>query len=175
MAAMNKIFKAEMYGYNRAFEFAKEKGIDALEQDIKKRNVMCAPIQYTDTQIDDFWNQLTNNLFQNMLVSCSYTLVDAFGFGKKRLGDFHVALKKNLDAVMDLDYMGDHYVNVLDYAEEIKSKVDFDIDIARIAACEDIANERDKNFHMMKLENACEDLKKAGYEDAANYLLGKVR
>lgn len=175
MALNNKIFRAEMYGYNRAYEFAKEKGLDALKLDIKKRNCMGAPVQYTSSQLDDFWNQLSENLFQTMLVTCSYTLVETFGFGKKRLGDFHESLSKNIDNLKNLDYMGDRYVNILDYAEEIKGKIGFDIDIARIAANEDIANERDKNYHMMKLENACDDLRKNGFEDAANFLMSKVR
>jgi HD superfamily phosphohydrolase YqeK len=70
--------------------------------------------------------------------------------------------------------MGEHYVRLEDYAIEIKQKFGFDYDIEKIASATAIYDDRDKRYHMMKAEKVIEELKAAGFEDAAKFLEAKL-
>lgn len=109
-----------------------------------------------------------------MLTTVCYTLNNSFGFGAKRIKDFKRAFDSHVQYTLDLDYMGEHYVKLEDYAIEIKEKFGFDIDIDKVAAATAIFDEKDIRYHMMKAEIVIKELKAAGFEDAAKFLEAKL-
>lgn len=76
--------------------------------------------------------------------------------------------------LMSLDYMGEHYVTLEDYAVELNQKYDLGLDVIRAALATDMADKQDVRVgNVDKVTGIINALKLAGYEDAAAYLEGK--
>lgn len=110
----------------------------------------------------------------NMLSAMCYTLHDSFGFGKKRLEKVRDAFTKNTEAIQDLDYMGQHYVRLQDYAIELNEKYDLGIDVELIASCEASYDEKDTRTRMCQIDRVLQVLKDEGFQKAAGFLEEKI-
>lgn len=174
MAKRNKEYETRMQGMLYAVNVVKESDLEALEKDIKKRGVLKAPLAYTDKQIDEFWNQLSANLYATMTCVTGMVLHDEFGFGKQRLHKFREEFQKATNASLDLDWLGDHYVTLEDYAVYLNEKYDLGLDVARIAACQESHDEKGKACRMANLDKVLSELKENGFEDAAKFIEGKM-
>lgn len=172
--ARDKEFEWRMQGMIYAYNMAKEQGVEALEKDIKKRNILRAPMRFTQKQIDEYWDMLSANIYNNMLTAVCYTLNYCYGFGAKRIAEF----KKKYDSVvqdaLDLDYMGEHYVKLEDFAVELNEKFNIGIDIARVAMCQDSYDVYDRKYHMANADRLVEELMEAGFIDASEWLKKKI-
>lgn len=72
---------------------------------------------------------------------------------------------------MNLDYMGEHYVTLEDYAVELNQKYDLRLDVIRAALATDMADKQDARVGKVdKVTGIINALRLAGYEDAAVYL-----
>ena len=60
--AKDKDYDLRMQGMIYALNLAKKDGIEALERDIRTRNVLKAPMKFTESQMREFWNALSTNL-----------------------------------------------------------------------------------------------------------------
>ena len=174
MARQDKDFMLRMQGMIYAYRVAKESGVEALGKDIRKRNITNAPMKFSSRQIDEFYKFISQNVYTNMFAVLCWTLYDSFGFGKKRLGRLTEDFNKNSWAVTDLDYMGQHYIKLEDYAIELNKKYDLKLDIERIAACERKADENDERTRMCRIDRVLEVLREAGYSKAADFLESKL-
>ena len=63
----DKSFDWRMQGMMYACKIAKEKGVEYLEKDIKRRGVLKADIIYKDSQLRELWDNLSQNIYTNML------------------------------------------------------------------------------------------------------------
>lgn len=70
--------------------------------------------------------------------------------------------------------MGEHYVELKDYAIELNKKYNLGIDVDLIAACQDAHDEKDEKYRMAKLDIILKELESNGYKDAAEFLQGKI-
>ena len=169
--AKDKEFEWRMQGMVYACRTAQEKGIDYLVQEIKRRGVTKVDLYCTDKVLDDTWNGISENIFNNILITALYVLHNQYGFGKDRLNKFLDAFQKATDTLLDLDYMGEHYATLEDYAVELNEKYKMGLDVNRAAACMDVADKKNpeyKNYkHVNGIINA---LRLAGYEDGAEFL-----
>lgn len=157
-----------------ACRLAQEQGIDALVKDIKRRGVLKADIVYKDTQVQEFWDQLSKNIYTNMITAVLWVLYDKYGFRKERLNKFKKAYDEAVKITLDLDYMGEHYVTLEDYAVELNSKYNMGIDVNHVALCEEMCDKKDPNYREYKhINGVIAALMAAGYTDAAAYLESK--
>lgn len=172
--ARDKEFEARMQGMIYAYNIVKEGGIEALTTDMKRRNILRAPMKFTTKQMKEFYDEISANLYNNMLTAVCYTLHDSFGFGPKRIKDFKAAYDKNVEWTLDLDYMGEHYVKLEDYAVELNEKFNMGIDVSRVAMCQDSFDEKDERFGRCRIDGVIAELMDNGFFDAAEYLRKKV-
>ena len=174
MAKQDKEFMLRMQGMIYAYRIAKESGVEALRNDIKKRNITNAPMKYSSKQIDEFCKYISQNVYINTLATMCWALKDCFGFGEKRLKQLVEDFQKKAWDLTDLDYMGQHYVKLEDVAIELNKKYKLGLDIERIAACERLADENDTRRRMCQIDRVLEVLRLEGYHKAAIFLEKKL-
>lgn len=174
--ARDKGFEQRMQDMVYACRLAQEQGIDALVKTVKQRGVTKVDITASDKQLNDMWGALSDNIGQNMITTVAWVLHDAFGFGQKRLQQFMVEFDKATANLMSLDYMGEHYVTLEDYAIELNKKYDLGLDVIKAALATDMADKQDARAgNVDKVTGIINALRLAGHEDAAAYLEGKRR
>lgn len=174
MAKRDKEYEARMQGMLYSVNVVKESGLEALEKDINKRGVLKAPLAYTDKQIDEFWKQLSENLYATMTCVTGMVLHNTFGFGKQRLHKFREEFQKATNASLDLDWLGEHYVTLEDYAVELNEKYDLGLDVARIAVCQESHDKGNTKYKMADISHVLAELKEHGFEEAAEFLERKM-
>lgn len=174
MAKRDKEYEARMQGMLYSVNVVKESGLEALEKDINKRGVLKAPLAYTDKQIDEFWKQLSENLYATMTCVTGMVLHDEFGFGKQRLHKFREEFQKATNASLDLDWLGGHYTTLEDYAVYLNEKYDLGLDVARIAVCQESHDKGNAKYKMANIDRVLTELKGNGFEDAAEFLERKM-
>lgn len=152
----------------------KTEGMEAWERDMKKRNITKLPITVTEKEMDACYDQLSAWIYHNMLTGMLYTLHDKCKFGRKRIREFKEEVDKNINATFDLDYMGEHYVRLEDFAAELNEKYDVGINVNLVAAFQYSHDKKDKNYHMLRTERVIQELREAGYPDAAKFLEAKL-
>ena len=167
----DKSFEWRMQGMIYAYNIAKKDGLEALEHDIKVRNVLKAPMKFTTAQINDFWDMLSKNMYNNMLTSVAYALHRHFGFGKKRLRDYMEKWNEVVNGTIDLNYLGNHFVTMEDYAVELNKDYDLGIDVEVVAVCQYSHDKEDKNYRNRQyLDGIINSLMLNGHQDAAEFL-----
>lgn len=172
--ARDKGFEQRMQGMVYACRLAQEQGIDALVKTVKQRGVTKVDITASDKQLNDMWGALSDNIGQNMITTVAWVLHDAFGFGQKRLQQFMSEFDKATANLMSLDYMGEHYVTLEDYAVELNQKYDLGLDVIKTAVETEMFDENNPKYRNTdKVTGIINALRLAGYEDAAAYLESK--
>ena len=172
--ARDKFYEARICGYIAAFQKAKEEGLEALERDIKKRNILKADLNLKEKDMDELFNELSRNLYTNTLTAVAWTLHTVYGFGKKRIVEFKKNFDKTVQYTLDLDYLGGHFVKLEDFAVELNEMYDLGIDVARVAYCQDNHDEGSENYRMCKIDLVLEALREGGFEDAAVFIEKKL-
>lgn len=172
--ARDKAFEWRMQGMTYAYNLVKKDGVEALEKDMRQRGLINAPLRFTNGQMKGFWNELVQNLYINMLTTMAYTLSSTFGFGKIRLERLQKEFDRNASKAMDLDWMGEHYVKLEDYAAELNEKYDMGLDVAKIAACQDAQDQFSGHTGRCRVDRVIEELTAAGYKEAAEYLAKRL-
>lgn len=71
-----------------ALKVAKEKGIDGLEEELKRRNATETPIRIPNAQLQEYSENVKRNVTNHVLLLTLVTLRDEFEFGEKRLDRF---------------------------------------------------------------------------------------
>lgn len=85
MARIDKEEQARREGMAYALRIAKEKGIDALEEDMKMRNAIGLPVGVDRKALNQFTENVKFNTVDTMVILMAVTLHDEFGFGEKRV------------------------------------------------------------------------------------------
>lgn len=85
MARIDKKEQARREGMAYALRIAKEKGIDALEEDLKMRNAIGLPVGVDRKALNQFTENVKFNTVDTMVILMAVTLHDEFGFGEKRV------------------------------------------------------------------------------------------
>ena len=172
--AKDKFYESRMQGMIYALNKAKKEGVEALERDVKKRNLLKLPITMTESQMNEVYETLAANIYNNMLSIALFALHDEFEFGKKRIRRFKDAFDKLTLATVDLDYLGQHYVKMEDFAIEINERYDTGIDISRVAANTTVIDESRETYRMCKIDRVLEELREGGYKEAAIFIENKL-
>lgn len=80
--------QARLQGMSYALKVAKEKGIDGLEEELKRRKAYNIPVGIGDKELQAFTDNAKNMMLDTILILASVTLHDEFGFGHDRLNRF---------------------------------------------------------------------------------------
>lgn len=103
---MDKDYELRMQGMIYASNIVSKKGVEGLKEDIRIRNVLKAPMKFTASQIREFWDTLSENLYNTVLTVTALVLHEEYGFGKKRMKEFKSHFDKAVKDTTDLDYIG---------------------------------------------------------------------
>lgn len=168
----DKMFEARMQGMIFIANIANSKGIDEMNKELKKRGVYKTPLVYTDAQVNEFIQYICDNTRNTTFALTFHVLNEVFGFGEQRLNKFAEEFNKRFNQCLDLDYMGEHYVKLEDFAIDIKNKYkNLILDIQRIAICQDEHDKGNPDYKNYEYINGViNTLRFAGYHDAADYL-----
>lgn len=174
MAKRDKEYEIRMQTMVYCCNLVEDEGIETLKADIKRRGLTKLPLAIKSSKIDELILSIKENLKNNLLYMVAWVMHSDYGFGKKRLTELMNNLNKAIEYAFDLDYLGEHYVRLEDYAIELKEKFGFDIDIDKIASATAIFDEKDPRYRVPRIERIIEELKNAGFEDAAVFLEKKL-
>ena len=112
-------------GIEYAARFAKEKGIEALEQEAKFRKKTVIPVQTERKLCDDAIERIKMNTIDTIRILSIAVLRDEFGFGKDRLRRFIDRFEKKTECLCE------EYVNWEDLIENIKEETGLEENIRR--------------------------------------------
>lgn len=173
MSKPNKETQWRMEGMLYALKVAKEKGVEALEKEIKTRGFFKLSIGISQKEWDEVLDYLVKNLHSTYKTVTGMVLHDEFGFGKKRLSDFEILFDKKTRDAVEFDYLGQHYVTMEDYAAELTKKYEMHIDMERVKLCQEQYKGEDLK-NMADVNELIKVLREGGYEDAAQFIENKI-
>lgn len=105
-----------------AYRYAKKNGIDALEDEIKMRNLTNFPTMTSRKEIDDCINAIMERTCDAYTIMMVSVLHDEFGFGEQRC-------QKALDRFMSkVECLNEGYVKWADLVGAIKEELKLDIE-----------------------------------------------
>lgn len=116
MAKVNKEEEARREGMAFALKIAKEKGIEALEDECKFRNATRIPIAVSRKASDECINKIKMNTIDTVTILSAVTLHDEFGFGKERIARFIKRFNLKAECLMEDYTTWDEQIQIL--AEE---------------------------------------------------------
>lgn len=166
----SKDFELRMQGMNYAYKIAKEQGIEALGRDIKMRGLTKMQITASLEKVQETWREVVANIYANMLTCFLYSLNETEGFGKKRIKRIKEAYDKYVLNAVDLDYLGEHYVKISDYAKELNDKYNLGIDVSRLDETQRNFDKDDERYHMVKIEKLIEMFERLKMQDTVDVL-----
>jgi len=80
--------QARREGMSYALQVAKEKGIDALEEDLKMRRALKVPVGVSRRAVNECIANIKNNAVDTVQILSAMCLRDEFDFGAKRIQRF---------------------------------------------------------------------------------------
>lgn len=175
MAKADKEYTWRMQGMTHALEVAKKSGIDGLEKEVRIRGFLNMPTGMTVTQKDTFVEYVTRNLYATVTTAAAMALHDVFGFGRTRLQKWKADFDEKAENATNLDWAGEHFVTMEDYATYLNEQFQLSIDEERVAGCQSNYDNTNKDFRKASVERILDLLKNGGYQEAADFLDKKVR
>lgn len=174
MAKITKEFQWRMEGMLVAHKIVKEQGIEALDKEIRMRNFLKVDLWAKKGEVEALHKTISENVYTSMLMTMMFVLHDTFKFGKKRLDRLREDFDKKVKKISDLDWLGNHYVRFEDYGIYLNELYGYEFDVDKIAALQDLQDEEDKRVRRCDVDRLVIELRKNGFEDAAEWLEKKV-
>lgn len=116
MAKLSKEEIARREGMAYALRIAKEKGIEALKEDLKMRNAIDLPCRVSKADLDKFSENVKYNIVFYIKVLMAVTMHDEFGFGNKRIKQMFKRFDLKAECLADDYTTWDEQVSII--AEE---------------------------------------------------------
>lgn len=116
MAKLSKEEIARREGMAYALRIAKEKGLDALEEDLKMRNAIDLPCRVSKADLSKFSENVKYNIVFYIKVLMAVTMHDEFGFGNKRIKQMFKRFDLKAECLADDYTTWDEQVSII--AEE---------------------------------------------------------
>jgi hypothetical protein len=168
---LEKYVEERMAGMIYFIKLYDEGGIERVRKEVKIRKLIKADIAISDKMYREFWQSMSENIYNNMLATTLYVLTEKFGYGKTRLERFRNEYDEAVQNTLDLDYMGDHWVKLEDYAVYLNEKYSLGLDVERIAVCQDEFDKGNELYHnLSSLKGIINLLKINGYDKSASFL-----
>lgn len=125
IAKLSKEEMARREGMAYALRIAKEKGIDALEEDLKMRNAIDLPLRVSKADLSKFSENVKYNIVFYIKVLMAVTMHDEFGFGNKRIKQMFKRFDLKAECLADDYTTWDEQVSII--AEECGIDMKFGI------------------------------------------------
>ena len=164
LIALEKIDKYNQDGIN---------GVEELRRQVRRRGLTRIPLRFSDDYVDKVILQLTENMYNMALPSMLMTLEEEFGFTDQQLRAVHDGYLSKWSKCVDLDCMGEQYVTLEDYVNELNEKYGYSFD-PKVAGNCDRQIQDDVPYHFVKVERIIEILERDGYPAAALHLKKKI-
>lgn len=148
-----------------------QKGIEGLKDEIRFRGVTKAPCTEKKDVCESWINEICNNVYNTMLADVGETLDADFGFRKERMRKFRECYEKRAKATLDMNWVGNHYVTLTDYAKAMNEKYGWFIELDVVENCQKNADKDLEDYKRVKLDRLIAELTDHGYGDAAEWLL----
>lgn len=104
-------------GMAYAYSIASEKGIQALAEEIRFRNITKAPIGVSRSEVERFQNEVKTNTVLTMKCLTMLVLHDEFGFGHDRLERFVERFMLKTECLIETDPNGNSYSTWAEYEQ----------------------------------------------------------
>ncbi len=165
-----------MNGMLYAKKILNEAGIktEPLDQEIRVRGLTKMSITESSEKIYSQWREIVANLYANVLTCMFYTLNESEGFGNTRIKRVKDAFDENVKTAVDLDYLGEHYTTIEEYAKELNDKYNLGMDLSRLSKTQDNYDKGDVLYHKVRVDRLIEVFRREGMEDAARFLEERV-
>lgn len=155
-----------------ALRLAKEKGIDYLQEDIKRRGALGLSLQIPEKAAREAYDLLAKNAMNTMKTVALWTLYTEYGWKSIRLKRFEENMDKHSAMCMEYDRYGKNYVKLSDMAKELQEVCGIAPDLETLEKIERENEEARGQF--LSLEAVMEALEKCGYTDVAERLLKEI-
>lgn len=172
-----KLEKTEQWrreGMIYALKVAEEKGVEALRKELLYRGIFKLSITLPMEHAEEAHSFIGQNLYQSVISTVLWVLKKKKGYGTKRLQEFKQWYDEEAQALLDLNWHGEHYVTLEDRALELNRDHGFNFDLARLSVLKEEDDKHNPNYRKMDLEETCNFLRREGYADAAECLKKKV-
>ena len=174
MARKDRDYEQWMAGVIYASNKVEKEGFEELKKEIRKRNLVKVDIRVTEKEMNEMLTFISRRAVMNVMATALWVLYDKYEFRKKRLKKFQDAFEEVTRDVCDLDYLGQRYVRLEDFAVELNEKYDLGIDVECVAECQEIYDKSDSNFGRFRTADLLKELRNNGFEDAAVFIEKKL-
>ena len=103
-----------------ALRVAKEKGIEHLEQDLRRRGAIGIPMNIPEKAIEATYDMLAKRIMNTMKTVAMWVLYEEHGWRSVRLQRFEQQMDKHSEACMSYDRYGQSYVKLSDMAKTMQ-------------------------------------------------------
>lgn len=121
MAKLNDLMEGRNQGLALALKIIKDGGIEALEKEIKYRNITGVSLNMTQAEIELATTRMKVHSTKMAVAVSLITLVDEFGMGKMQARKFKETFDKNVDELISNG--GD----TTELLERIRNELDWEI------------------------------------------------
>ena len=125
MGKRNDFMDGRNEGMLYAYNYAREHGLDALEDEIKLRRITNLPTKVSTKALNECVVNIKNNVTDTFVLLLVQTLQDEFGFGQKRL-------KRAIDRFeQKASCLGENYLTWQDMIDTIREELGFELSIRK--------------------------------------------
>lgn len=123
MSKYDQMMQYRTDGMEYALRIAKEKGIEALEREVRFRNKTGISIPVDMEQLNAASNKIKEMTLDTFTILTIATLHDEFGFGEKRCQRWLDRMNKKAECIID------DFAEWEDYIQAIKEELNMDLKI----------------------------------------------
>ena len=113
--------RARREGMAYALKVAKEKGVDGLEEEMKRRGVSIAPCILPEKELDEFVMKVKENATGTVTAMAEYVLRNKFDYGRKRMERFKFHMNDLADSILR------DYLTVDDICQNLKEETGIEL------------------------------------------------
>ena len=170
MGKIDKLQQARMDGMCRALEITKDKGVDALEAEIRFRNATGLQLDVNMEAAEAAIAKVAERIYMTFSTVTMWTINQLWHHGKKVLHDFENTFNSYVEDLNAVDYYGERYVRFRDMAAELNEKYDLDLSMERITEVDEINDHADIRIRRVTVPSIYELLKRNKFDDAAEFI-----
>lgn len=168
----NEIIQLRNEGMAYALKIAKRDGLEELEKQIEMRGLLKVSIKFTQDELYQSIQNISERVYNNMLTMWYAVLHDRLGYGEKRLKQMKQWFDEKVYIVGEQSPMGHHWATFEDYADEANRLYDLGIDLDKLRETQEI-NEQDETKKVYA-DEVIGWLAKHGYPDASEAVKKEV-
>ncbi len=124
MGKINDLQMGRQQGMEFALRVVKEKGIEALEQEIKARGIIGYGALVSEKDLKVASEAIKQRTLETVLICSVCSLMTEFGFGKKRLERFEKGFNEATS------FVAEDYCTWQDYIDQIREQVGMELELS---------------------------------------------